>query len=109
MRRIEKAVLKQLMSPVERMSHYAEFALEGLLRADSAARAQFYSQMVQNGIYTRDDCRVRENLPRRGGNADVLTVQTNLSPIDLLGQASDGQAARAALRNWLNEPALSKE
>lgn len=109
LRRIEKAVLKQLMSPVERLTHYAEFALEGLLRADSTARAQFYSQMVQNGIYTRDDCRVRENLPRRGGNADVLTVQTNLSPIDLLGQTNDGQAARAALQNWLNDPSHSKE
>lgn len=107
LRRIEKSVGKQLMSPVERLSHYAEFALEGLLRADSAARASFYSSMVQNGIYTRDDCRVRENLPRRGGNADVLTVQTNLSPIDLLGQSSDGQAARAALQAWLVEP--SKE
>ncbi len=107
LRRIEKSVGKQLMSPVDRMTHYAEFALEGLLRADSAARASFYSSMVQNGIYTRDDCRVRENLPRRGGNADVLTVQTNLSPIDLLGQSSDGQAARAALQAWLVEP--SKE
>jgi HK97 family phage portal protein len=107
LRRIEKAVLKQLMSPAERLSHYAEFALEGLLRADSAGRASFYSTMVQNGIYTRDDCRVRENLPRRGGNADVLTAQTNLAPLDALGNSSDGQAARAALQAWLNEP--SKE
>lgn len=101
LRRIEKAVLKQLMSPGERLTHYAEFALEGLLRADSAARASFYSTMVQNGIYTRDDCRARENLPRRGGNADVLTAQTNIAPLDALGQSSDGQAARAALQNWL--------
>lgn len=109
LRRIERGVGKKLLPPQERGTYYAEFALEGLLRADSAARAQFYSTMTQNGIYTRDDCRVRENLPRRGGNADVLTVQTNLSPIDLLGQTSDGQAARAALHNWLNEPSLSKE
>ena len=102
LRRIEKAVLKQLLRPEERLTHYAEFALEGLLRADSAARASFYSTMVQNGIYTRDDCRVRENLPRRGGNADVLTAQTNLAPLDALGQTSDGQAVRAALQNWLN-------
>lgn len=107
LRRIERAITKTLLTPVERQTLYAEFSIEGLLRADSAARASFYSTMVQNGIYTRDDCRVRENLSRRGGNADVLTVQTNLSPIDLLGQTSDGQAARAALQAWLNEP--SKE
>lgn len=105
LRRIERAITKTLLTPAERQMLYAEFSIEGLLRADSAARASFYSTMTQNGIYTRDDCRVRENLPRRGGNADVLTVQTNLSPIDLLGQASDSQAAQSALKAWLNEPA----
>ncbi|MNN88578.1 hypothetical protein D3C81_2062850 [compost metagenome] len=59
--------------------------------------------MVQNGIYTRDDCRVKENLPRKGGNAAVLTVQTNLTPIDQLGNTTDGQAVQAALKNWLGQ------
>lgn len=86
LKRIEQAIHRKLLTPGQRQTYYAEFAIEGLLRADSTARANFYNTMVQNGIYTRDDCRVRENLPRRGGNADVLTVQTNLVPIDLLGQ-----------------------
>lgn len=89
LRRIEEAVSKKLLRPEERRVVYPEFSIEGLLRADSAARAQFYSQMTQNGIYTRDDCRVRENLPRRGGNADVLTVQSNLAPLDQLGGGSE--------------------
>ncbi len=101
LRRIEQAIKHSLISPAERDSLYAEFAIEGLLRADSTARASFYSQMVQNGIYTRDDCRVMENLPRRGGNADVLTVQTNLSPIDQLGTGTDSAEARNALAAWL--------
>ena len=105
LRRIEKAVSRQLLTPGERLTHYAEFAIEGLLRADSAARASFYSSMTQNGIYTRDDCRVRENLPRKGGNADVLTVQSNLTPLDALGETSEGQKAQAALQAWLNQPA----
>jgi len=46
--------------------------------------------MTQNGIYTRDDCRQKENLPRMGGNADVLTVQSALVPLDMLGQAKPG-------------------
>lgn len=87
LKRIERAISKSLIPPQDRALLYAEYNLEGLLRGDSAARAAFYSTMTQNGIYTRDDCRVRENLPRRGGNADVLTVQTNLSPLDLLGQS----------------------
>ncbi|MFW8567060.1 phage portal protein [Orrella sp. 11846] len=102
LRRIEQAVGRSLISAEDRDSLYAEYSIEGLLRADSAARAQFYSTMVQNGIYTRDDCRVRENLPRRGGNADELTVQMNLTPIDFLGQSAltDSQM-KNALGQWL--------
>ena len=108
MRRIEEGINRNLLTPAQRRQIYSEFSIEGLLRADSAGRATLYSQMVQNGIYTRDECRMKENLPRMGGNAGVLTVQTNLSPIDLLGQGNDGQAARAALQNWLDDPANSK-
>jgi HK97 family phage portal protein len=100
---IQQCVNKRLLTAIERRNYYAEFALEAFLKADSAARASLYSTMVQNGIYTRDDCRVKENLPRKGGNAAVLTVQTNLTPIDQLGKTTDGQAAQAALKNWLGQ------
>ncbi|KPW89920.1 phage portal protein [Pseudomonas syringae] len=109
MRRIEEGINRNQLTPAQRRQIYSEFSIEGLLRADSAARATLYSGMVQNGIYTRDECRMKENLPKMGGNAGVLTVQTNLSPIDKLGQGDDGQAARAALQNWLDQPANSKE
>jgi HK97 family phage portal protein len=109
MRRIEEAISRKLLTSAQRRQIYPEFSIEGLMRADSAGRATLYSQMVQNGIYTRDECRMKENLPRKGGNASVLTVQTNLSPIDQLGGGDDGQAARAALQNWLDQPANSKD
>lgn len=100
---IQQCVNKRLLTPVERRLYYAEFSLEAFLKADSAGRSAWYSQMTQNGIMTRDECRVKENLPRHGGNADVLTVQTNLTPIDKLGESTDGQAAQAALKNWLGQ------
>nr|WP_194719668.1 phage portal protein [Pseudomonas typographi] len=100
---IQQCVNKRLLTPVDRRMYYAEFSLEAFLKADSAGRAAWYSQMTQNGIMTRDECRVKENLPRHGGNAAVLTVQTNLAPIDQLGQSTDGQAAQAALKNWLGQ------
>lgn len=104
LKRIEASINKFLLTPEQQQTHYAEFSLEGLLRADSAARAEFYSKMTQNGIYTRDECRARENLPKRGGKADELTVQTNLAPIDDLGVTNDGHTAKAALNTWLNQP-----
>ena len=36
-----------------------------------------------------------------GGNANVLTVQSNLLPIDLLGVNAGGAAAQDALRTFL--------
>lgn len=102
--RIEQSIAKDLLTPAERLTHSAEFGLEGLLRGDSAARAAFYSQMTQNGVMTRDECRRLENLPLKGGLADVLTVQSNLLPIDRLGVASATPAstAKSALLRWLD-------
>ncbi|EOU2518826.1 phage portal protein [Vibrio cholerae] len=99
---IQQCVNKKLLTPEQRVSYYSEFSLEGFLKADSAARSAFYSSMTQNGIYTRDDCREKENLPRKGGNADKLTVQSNLVPLDKLGESNPSQAARAALQSWLD-------
>lgn len=90
---IEQAVKKALLQPEERGRLYAEFNLEGLLRADSAGRAQLYSQMVQNGIYTRNEVRHKENLePMPGG--DELTAQSNLLPLDKLGATQPAPVAK---------------
>jgi HK97 family phage portal protein len=87
-KRIEQGIAKWLIKPEERRRLYAEYSVEGLLRADSAGRATFYSTMVQNGIMTRNEVRDLENLPTLDGG-DELTVQTNLAPISLLGQSID--------------------
>lgn len=83
--RIEQAIRKQLLLPAERASYFAEFNLEGLLRADSAGRAAMYSVFAQNGVMDRDEIRSKENLPSRGAGAAKLTVQSNLVPLDQLG------------------------
>ncbi|HEY8606623.1 MAG TPA: phage portal protein [Noviherbaspirillum sp.] len=101
--RIEQGIRKSLLTPVERRKYFAEFAIEGLLRADTAARAAFYSIMVQNGLMTRDEVRRLENLPPKGGNSAVLTVQSNMLPIDKLGEHTDAGAAKAALLHWLSQ------
>ena len=83
--RIEQSVKKQLLKPAERQSYYAEFVLEGLLRADSTGRAALYTSAGQNGWMTRNEMRRRENLPPVDGG-DALTVQSNLVPLDQLGK-----------------------
>ena len=103
LRRIEQSISKDLLSPAERLRYYPKFSVEGLLRADSAGRSAFYSAMVNNGILTRDEVRELEDREPMGGNAAVLTVQTALAPLDMLGNATTDQQARAALANWLRD------
>lgn len=100
---IEQCVNKKLLTAVDRLEHYSEFSLEAFLRADSAGRAAYLSTMSQNGFITRNEGRMKENMPRMPGG-DVLTVQSNLVPLDQLGKQDDGQSARAALMNWLQTP-----
>lgn len=78
--RIEKAIGRSLVPVVDRGRIFAQFKVEGLLRADSSARASFYAMMVQNGILTRNEVRQLENrAPKPGG--DELTVQSQNVPL----------------------------
>jgi len=94
--KIEQSIRKNLLSAADKGRYFAEFSVEGLLRADSAGRAQFYSTMTQNGAMTRDEVRAKENLPLMGGNAEVLTVQSALVPLDKLGEQPAKPAAAPA-------------
>lgn len=87
LRRMQQSVNRSLIAPPDQSRFYAEHNIDALLQADSAGRAELYSKMAQNGIYTRNDIRARENLPAVEGG-DTLTVQSNLLPIDLLGKVA---------------------
>lgn len=86
---IQQQVNKTLLTPTESLTLYAEFALEGFLKADSAARATFYSQMITHGIYTPNEVRVKENLPKMKGNADELFIQSGTVPLNSLGKENN--------------------
>jgi HK97 family phage portal protein len=112
-KRIEQAVMKQLLTAAERLKVTVEVNLEGLLRADSAARASFYSSMVQNGIMTRNEVRRLENLPPLDGGDD-LTIQSNMVPAGKLGEVTStgSEAARRSIMDWLfpeGMPALKQK
>lgn len=97
---IEQEIGRCLLDRDDR--YFAEFAVEGLLRADSQGRASYYNICLQNGWMSRNEVRRLENLPPIPGG-DVYTVQSNLLPIEQLGQGADsGERVRAALSDWLN-------
>ncbi|MGQ2994270.1 MAG: phage portal protein [Variovorax sp.] len=97
---IEQSIAKDILTPAQRRTLYAEFAIDALLRADSASRAAFYASAAQNGWMDRAEIRELENLPYREGSA-VLTAQSNLLPLDKLGTEKSAPALQDALKNFL--------
>lgn len=81
LRRIEAAIEKQLLSPLDvAQGITVEFALEGLLRGDSAGRSAFYSAMTMMGAMTINEVRRLENLPPVEGG-DVARTQMQNVPL----------------------------
>lgn len=83
--RIEKAIKRCLIAPAERATLYAEFNIEGLLRADSKGRAEMYSKLVQVGAITPNQIADKENMPRFEGG-DVRLINSTLVPLAMAGQ-----------------------
>lgn len=69
---------------------YVKLNVSALMRGDAKARSEYYSSMTQNGIMSRDECRELEELPRRGGAADELTVQSNMLDLNALQKLTAG-------------------
>lgn len=83
--KIEQAIVKKLLTTTERQQYKPRWSVEGLLRADSQGRSQFYTSALQNGWMTRNEVRELEDMPPLDGG-DTLTVQTNLTHLQDLGK-----------------------
>lgn len=77
LKRIEQAMAKQLLTPDDRGRGVSiEFNMEGLLRGDSAGRADFYGKMAGMGAMTINEIRAKENLtPVEGGDVPRMQMQ----------------------------------
>ena len=73
----------QMLTPKERrMGYYWEHVVEGLLRGDWAARAEYYSKIWMIGGITNNEIREKENMnPVDGG--DELFVPLNMVPLSM--------------------------
>lgn len=92
MRREEMAARK-LFKPADRSQFFYRYNADGLLRADSAARAQLYSIMLQNGVFTRNEVRALENRNRSEADGmDEFSVQLNMTLVQFLEQMANRNA-----------------
>lgn len=83
LKRIEQAIMKQLLTAADRASGITvEFNIEGLLRGDSRARAEFYTALLGSGVLTVNEARALENLPPVHGG-DVPRTQMQNVPLGM--------------------------
>jgi HK97 family phage portal protein len=84
-RRYETCISQQLLSKEDRKAGiFAEFNVAGLLRADAAARAEYYNKMFQVAGIKPNEIRAKENMnPIDGG--DQSFVMLNMIPLDMTG------------------------
>lgn len=94
--RIQQAAKRSLLTPEERRAGlFIEYNVEGLLQADSAGRAEFYSKLFQVAGITPNMIADKENLPRFAGG-DQRFVNSTFVPIDQAGQTPAPPLVRTA-------------
>ena len=86
--RIEQEIDRKLIPSFDREVVFSKFKLSDLQRGDSAARANYFTQMLQNGVLSINEVRQEEQLnPVTGG--DVHCVQVNQIALDKLEAYSE--------------------
>jgi HK97 family phage portal protein len=84
---LDQSITKDVLTPAQRSRYTVEFNFDALLRASLKDRMEIYAKAVQNGLKTRNECRRLENdASLKGG--DVITAQSNLVPLDMLGKVT---------------------
>ena len=100
-KRIEQELNRKLLTSFERETTYFKFELNDLFRGDMAARAAFYTQLLQNGVMSINEVRDQEELNPMPG-ADMLLVQSNLIALDRMEAFSDKLSSEPADNNTDN-------
>lgn len=77
---VEARLTKELLRPARQ---YAKYNVNGLLRGDSAARAEFYRAMRELGVFSADDIREHEDMPPlpTGAGGDLYLQPLNFGPL----------------------------
>lgn len=75
---IEVEIENKLFFEDERGIYSVKFDLNGLMRGDLAARGQWYNTMINTGVYSRNEVRIKE------GESPVEGLDTYLFPANMI-------------------------
>lgn len=83
-RQYEQEFNRKLLTPGERkQGYYFKLGVGALLRGDVKARTALYHAGLRDGWLTRDEVRMWEDLPPKGGRAAELLVSGDMYPLDM--------------------------
>lgn len=93
-RSLEQVLMQKI--PCKSDSHIISFRLSVLNRASDTERSQINATYVQNGIKSRNEVRREEGwIDIEGG--DLYTAQTNLAPLNKLGEFDPSQTSQTTI------------
>lgn len=97
--RIEQAISRSLLTPVEQESMFAEHLVEAFLRGDTLSRYQAYNIGRQAGFLSPNDIRVAENMnPVDGGDEYLRPLYMDVVGDDGASRSGDERGRRAPAR-----------
>lgn len=102
--RWEQEIVRQLIPLADRETYFAEFNFDGLLRGDSATRADIYMKGVQTGRYSINEILRLENVNPIGPEGDKRFIPMNLVPLDRVDEQVDASVAPSQSTGPKKEP-----
>ncbi len=85
---IESELNRKLFRESERGIFYVKMSVEGLLRGDSQARANYYREMLQTGVFSINEVRRFEDL-NPIENGDIHLVPLNFQSLNDVGSENE--------------------
>ena len=101
----EQELNRKLFFPNERQNFW-KFNVKGLLRGDIIKQAEFYTKMVNSGIYNRDEVRKLEDMNNIPGG-DIHTVQMQMMELQNAINNGNKEAEEQSIDRIID--AISKE
>ena len=87
-KRIEMALNQKLIPFNKKGVQYFKFNLTALLRGDSKSRADYYRTLLNIGVLSPDEVRAFEDMNSMGGESEKVYMQSNMMPLDKLGEST---------------------
>lgn len=82
---LEQEVDRKLLGPIQQSRLFCKLNLNALMRGDTAARAAFYTAMLDRGVFSINDVRRLEDMNGIGSDGDKRMVPRNMTTLAMLG------------------------